>query len=259
MKLEDFNEQLSREAVYCPARDVCPLAFMCAARQDDGRLLLPTFTDAGREDLVWTDLGPRLRVYAVRDGVFLTKAYANDDREFPYGLIGRGFTAGLTELYTDMTASSFYYFQGLVPGRLCSFEGADVRSAVEKLSSRDVRGLMTTTLLNSSTANYSQALTLTHNSTRGRVISVLIRVSKTLGVEGGFAEELPLTHADVAFMASAERTTVSHELKVMDREGLIRLGYRLIALTPAFIESFDDLAEARLSFFPWQPMDLPGF
>lgn len=255
MWVEDYIDRLSLEARYCPARAVCPLAFMCASRRPDGKLLLPAFEDLGRENLVWTDLTTRPRVYAVRDGVFVSKVYVNAGAEQPYGLAGRGFLAGLPELYSTMKGSSFYFFKCLVPGRLCRFEATDVKECFAALSVDDVQGITITSSLNWTTGGYSHLLTLAHKSMRERVASVLARISLATGVWESFALDLPITHADVAFMAAAERATVSRELKAMADEGLVELGYRLIRLTPRFLDRYGTSIEACLPFYTFQPKD----
>lgn len=255
MKLDDYIDHQSLEARYCPSRAVCPLAFMCASRQSNGKLLLPVFEDVGRENLVWTDLATRPRAYVVRDGLFVSKVHTNSDAEYPYGLVGRGFLSGLPELYSAMQGFTFYFLKCLVPGRLCRFEASDVKECVAALSGEDAQRFTIMVLLNQSTANYSQMLTLAHRSMRERVASVLSRVSLALGTQDGPELDLPITHADVALLAAAERATVSRELKAMADEDLVQLGYRLIRLMPSFLERYCSSIEAHLPFYPFEPRD----
>ena len=200
----------------------------CGAPLAAGRALLPAIDEFDREDLVWTDLSTRPRVHVVRSGLLLSKVYTSDDQEFPYALFSEGFVSGLTELYTPFVASSFYYLQGIIPGQICRFDSDDVREIVDGLPASQSLALANITLMNSSTANYGQILTLAHGTARDKVASVLVRIVNQLSAHGEPPTDLPLTHSDVALIAHLERATASRELKGLAKAGAVELGYRLI-------------------------------
>ena len=228
MRPDEHLHRLASETKWCPKRGTCPLAFLCGAPLADGRALLPAIDEFDREDLVWTDLSTRPRVHVVRSGLLLSKVYTSDDQEFPYALFSEGFVSGLTELYTPFVASSFYYLQGIIPGQICRFDSDDVREIVDGLPASQSLALANITLMNSSTANYGQILTLAHGTARDKVASVLVRIVNQLSAHGEPPTDLPLTHSDVALIAHLERATASRELKGLAKAGAVELGYRLI-------------------------------
>ena len=228
MRPDEHLHRLASETKWCPKRGTCPLAFLCGAPLADGRALLPAIDEFDREDLIWTDLSTRPRVHVVRSGLLLSKVYTSDDQEFPYALFSEGFVSGLTELYTPFVASSFYYLQGIIPGQICRFDSDDVREIVDGLPASQSLALANITLMNSSTANYVQILTLAHGTARDKVASVLVRIVNQLSAHGEPPTDLPLTHSDVALIAHLDLATASRELKGLAKAGAVELGYRLI-------------------------------
>lgn len=247
--MADYAERLRCEVQCCPERLRCPLAFLCASRAKGNKYMLPTFIDVGYDEIVWTDLTLRSRVVVVRSGLLFSKVYANEGAEIPYGIYGKGFLAGLTEIYGPFTASNFYFLSGILPSRLCSFDSDFVKERVDALSGEVGQKLAHRALLNQSTANYGQMLTLAHSRARDRVASVLVRLDTLLKREESYEGTLLATHGDIALMASLERSTVSHELKALADEGAVRLGYRSIELLPGLRKKYGTLIEANLPFY----------
>ena len=233
MRPDEHLHRLASETKWCPKRGTCPLAFLCGAPLADGRALLPAIDEFDREDLVWTDLSTRPRVHVVRSGLLLSKVYTSDDQEFPYALFSEGFVSGLTELYTPFVASSFYYLQGIIPGQICRFDSDDVRGIVDGLPASQSLALANITLMNSSTANYGQILTLAHGTARDKVASVLVRIVNQLS----------------ALIAHLERATASRELKGLAKAGAVELGYRLIRCREPLFSTYRHLPEGRLPHY----------
>lgn len=251
MRIDEYVNHLSNRAKHCPLRARCPLAFLCASRES-GRWTLPSIEAVERDDMMWTDLSSRPKVYVVRSGLLLSTVYANDNSEIPYGLFGPGFLTGIMEPYSPLIASNFYYFRSIVPGEVCSFDSAEVTRWLNPRSVVEVESLTTAIMLNQTTANYGQMLTLAHRSAHEKVASVLVRVANRLSQDPSFDGSVPVSHADIALIASVERATASRELKKLSEEGLIELGYRLIVLKPALFEKYGSLIEAKLPFYDFR-------
>ena len=75
MKMNEYAERLRREALSCPVRPECPLAFLCASCVGTDRYALPTFIDFDYGHMAWTDLTLRPCVFVVRSGLLIAKAY----------------------------------------------------------------------------------------------------------------------------------------------------------------------------------------
>ena len=99
MKMNEYAERLRREALSCPVRPECPLAFLCASCVGTDRYALPTFIDFDYGHMAWTDLTLRPCVFVVRSGLLIAKAYGNDGVETPYHVSGRGSVSGIAEIY----------------------------------------------------------------------------------------------------------------------------------------------------------------
>lgn len=250
MRVSDYAEYLRWEAQSCPRRRDCPLAFLCASLDGGGRPVLPAIAEVGYEEMSWTDLMPRARVFVVRDGLFSLKVYGNDGTEIPYSIYGSGFLVGLTEIYGPYTASNFFFLSGLVPGTLCGFDADIVEERVSALPGDVGQGLTARALLNQTTSNYGQLLTLAHAKARDRVASVLLRLDTMLSREPGYDGAVPVGHGDIAFIASLKRTTVSRELKALADDGAVRLGYRSVRILPSLRGKYGSLIEANLPFYP---------
>ena len=67
MKGDSYTSKLRLEALHCPVREFCPLAFLCAKPFDGDRLLLPNIVTVGYREMFWTDLSAR-RQACVFDG-----------------------------------------------------------------------------------------------------------------------------------------------------------------------------------------------
>lgn len=253
MRMNDYADRLRWEARSCPERKQCPLGFLCASRLCDDRYLLPSFIDAGYGEMIWTDLAPRQRVFVIRSGLFVSTAYANEGKEIPFGVFGKGFMTGTVEIFGPYTASNFNYLSGLVPGRLCSFDSDFVEEGIGALPVRRGQELTARVLLDQTTSTYGQLLTLSHTRARDRVASVLLRLDTMLEREGGYVHILPLAHDDIALLASLKRATVSRELKALADAGAVRLGYRSIELLDALRREYGSLIEASLPFYGAAP------
>lgn len=247
--MNDYAERLRHEALSCPARSECPLAFLCATCADGGRYALPSYIDFGYGQMAWTDLSLRSCVFVVRSGLLIAKAYGNDGVEIPYHMSGKGSVSGIPEAYDLYSASGFNYLSGLVPGRLCSFDSGYVRERLDSLPACEGNGLTARMFLNHTTSTYGQLLMLSHAKARDRVASVLVRLDAMLKREEGYGRILPIAHEDIALISSLRRTTVSNELKNLADEGLIGLGYRRIELFEGFFENYGSLTEANLPFY----------
>ncbi len=75
-------------------------------------------------------------------------------------------------------------------------------------------------------------------SLRARVYQALMRLAKYHGTASRQSEEtiLYFTQSELASNVNASRQKVHVELKRMEKEGMVKLGYRTITLTPAFFE-----------------------
>lgn len=248
MRIEEYTNNLRVEAEHCPVRRTCPLAFLCTS-EEQGRLVLPVIEPVRRDDMVWTDLSSRPKVYAIRKGLLLSTVYANHGREMPYGLFGTGFSTGLLEPYSPLIASNFYYFRNIVSGEICSFDSAEVARRLDRYSVREAESLTTAIMLNQTTANYGQMLTLAHRTSRNKIVSVLLRLNNQLSRNPEFDGDIPISHGDVALIAATERATASRQLKVLADEGLIDVGYRRLRLNPQITERFSDFIEATLPYY----------
>lgn len=249
MRLAAYAEHLRWEVLSCPARADCPLAFLCGSPTDVGHYALPSFIDVGYGEMTWTDLTLRRCVLVVQNGLFVSRAYANDGAEIPYSVFGRGFVAGITEIYGPYTASNFNFLSGLVPGRLCSFDSDFVEERYSSLEGREGQRLTARMLLDQTTSTYGQLLTLSHAKARDRVASVLLRLDTMLRREEDYRGVLPIAHDDIALIASLKRTTVSRELKALAACGALQLGYRHIELLDGLRDEYGSLIEANLPFY----------
>lgn len=250
MRPDEHLHRLASETKWCPKRGTCPLAFLCGAPLADGRALLPAIDEFDREDLVWTDLSTRPRVHVVRSGLLLSKVYTSDDQEFPYALFSEGFVSGLTELYTPFVASSFYYLQGIIPGQICRFDSDDVREIVDGLPASQSLALANITLMNSSTANYGQILTLAHGTARDKVASVLVRIVNQLSAHGEPPTDRPPPHPQRRGAHRAPRAGHGQPGAERARQGWCR-GARLPAhpLPETLFSTYRHLLEGRLPHY----------
>ncbi|MCR2035751.1 Crp/Fnr family transcriptional regulator [Adlercreutzia mucosicola] len=249
MKSSDMIDRTRYEALHCPVRQFCPLAFLCAKRLHDGRHLLPAIAEVGYHEMVWTDLTVRRRVYVVRRGLLVNKCFVNNGVEVPQALFAPGSVAGIPDIYVPYVASDFYFFVGLVPGQLCDFDGEVVRSQIDALGVPEAQMVLSRISLNCTTSMYGQSLTFAHPRAREKVVSVLLRLESAFARCADFTGEVPIAHDDVAFLAGLERATASRELKALAKEGLIGLGYRRIDVLPGLRAAYGGLIEASLPFY----------
>lgn len=249
MRISDYTSRARLEALHCPLREVCPLAFLCGTQIENGKHLLPTFSEFSAGEMIWTDLGSRRQVYVVRRGLLLSKVYANDAGEVPQGIFGPGMAGGIPDIWLPYVASDFYFFSGLVPGQLCTFDGEFVRDCINALEASESHLVAARVIMNITTDIYGQTLTRSHRRARERVVSVLLRMGKALSRQPDFDGAIAVTHDDVAFLAGTERATTSKELKELSREGCIELGYRQIRLLPPLWDAYGSLIEAALPFY----------
>lgn len=252
MRISDYTNRARLEALHCPLRELCPFAFLCGTQADNGKYVLPSFSSFSAGDMIWTDLGSRRQVYVVRQGLLLNKVYANDAGEVPQAIFGPGMVAGLPELWLPYVASDFYFFSVLVPGQLCTFDGEYVRSCIDGLEVSEAQRVSMRVMTSITTDIYGQILTRSHRRVREKVVSALLRMAGPLSRQPDFDGGIAVTHDDVAFLAGAERATVSKELKGLAREGFIELGYRQIRVLPALRETYGTLIEAQLPFYDSQ-------
>lgn len=256
MKVCTQVERQRSEALACPNRGRCPLTFLCGARLDGDKYLLPSFTEVEVGEMVWTDLAARPRVLVVRSGLFVSKAYGNDDVMIPMSLYGQGVVIGIPDVYVPYGASDFYFLTALVPTRLCALDAGFVKDLMARLTIDEAQQLNGCLTLNCNTGMYGQALTLAHRRAREKVVSVLLRLSNQLSRQIGFEGVLPVAQEDIAFLAGVERPTVSRELKKLVREGLIDLGYRHVRLLPPLHEAYGHLIETRLRLYDLRDSDV---
>lgn len=249
MRGSGYTDKLRLEALHCPIRAFCPLAFMCAKPFDGERLLLPNIVQVGYREMLWTDLSARSQACVVRSGLLVSKSFSNDGSEMPDGLFSVGFVGGVPDNYVPYVASDFYFFMGMVPSQVCVFDGDMVKSQINKLGIPAVPMLLARLSINQATAAYGQKLTLAHQRARDKVASVLLRLEAALSRDPAFDGTLPLAHDDIAFLAGTERATTSRELKMFAHEGLIDLSYRCICVKPALHERYGHFIEANLPFY----------
>ena len=249
MKANDVVDRARLEALHCPMRRFCPLAFFCAKQLDDGRYLLPTITEVDYHEMVWTDLAARRRVYAIRRGLLVNKGFVNNGIEAPQALFAPGSVAGIPDIYVPYVASDFYFFVGLVPGQVCDFDGEVVKDQIDALGVPEAQMVLSRISLNCTTSMYGQSLTFAHPRARGKVVSVMLRLDNAFARCADFTGEVPIAHDDVAFLAGLERATASRELKALAKEGLIGLGYRRIDVLPGLRAAYGSLIEASLPFY----------
>lgn len=249
MKASEYTNRLRNGVALCPVRNICPLAFMCGMQLDGDRYALPSISNVGYHEMLWTDLDGRRRVYAIRTGLFLIKGFANNGSEIPLSLSPAGMTGGIPDMYTSYVASSFYFFSALIPAEVCIFDGELVKEQINALGASKALDKLSLLALNQNTATYSQTLTLQHQRARERVVSVLLRLENVLMRQGDFDGTLPLSHDDIAFIAGIERATTSKELKDLANQNLITLKYRRIQLLPALRQSYGYMIEATLPFY----------
>lgn len=250
MRYEQAIKRLQHEVQCCPSRAHCPLAFVCGSTSRDGKIVLPTVQEANFDELIWADLSAHSRIMVIRSGVFLNKVYGNHDKELPNSLYGMGFLLGLTELFSSYVASEFFYLQTLVPGSICAFDVEFVSDKLGSMPMASSQAFAAQALLNQTTGMYGQMLTVAHRSAYDRTASVLARLNAVMARETGVRENvLPVSHADVAFIASIERTTASRELKRLAAEGFIGLGYRSIEVKSGLLDLCESFIEAGLPFY----------
>jgi hypothetical protein len=65
-----------------------------------------------------------------------------------------------------------------------------------------------------------------------RVLRAIVILAQLLGRDGDKGP-LTVTHEDIASIVDADRASVSASLKILEREGLVKLGYRKIWLSDA--------------------------
>ena len=107
----------------------------------------PPSSMLGMVSLILDHLAPRQRVFVIRSGLFVSTAYANEGKEIPFGVFGKGFMTGTVEIFGPDTASNFNYLSGLVPGRLCSFDSDFVEEGIGALPVRRGQELTARVLL----------------------------------------------------------------------------------------------------------------
>ena len=249
MKAADLTSRMLLEAQHCPMRQMCPLAFLCASRLDENKYLLPGISDVGAGEMIWTDLGARRRMFVVLSGMLCNKVYGNKETEIPQAIFGPGSVAGVPDVFVPYVASDFYYFVGLMPSQLCSFDGDFFKERLADVGLEEAQQITSRISLNQTTSIYGQTLTLTHRRAEEKVASVLLRLDLTLSRQPGYEGELPITHDDIAFIACVERATASRELKRLAHDKLIDIGYRRITVLPALRERYGTMIEANLPFY----------
>ena len=249
MKAAELTSRLLLEAQHCPMRQMCPLAFLCASQQGEHKYILPNISNVNVGEMVWTDLSARRRMFVVRSGVLLNKVYGNNETEIPQTIFGPGSVAGVPDVFVSYIASDFYYFVGLTPSQLCSFDGDFFKERLADAGPEIAQQITARIALNQTTSIYGQTLTLAHRRVREKVVSVLMRLDLALSRQPGYEGELPITHDDIAFIACTERATASRELKKLARDKLIDIEYRRVTVLPALRERYGTMIEANLPFY----------
>ena len=174
MKAAELTSRLLLEAQHCPMRQRCPLAFLCASQQGEHKYILPSISDVNVGEMVWTDLSARRRMFVVRNGVLLNKVYGNNETEIPQAIFGPGSVAGVPDVFVSYIASDFYYFVGLMPSQLCSFDGDFFKERLADAGPEKAQQITARIALNQTTSIYGQTLTLAHRRVREKVASVLM-------------------------------------------------------------------------------------
>lgn len=152
-------------------------------------------------------------------------------------------------MFVSYIASDFYYFVGLMPSQLCSFDGDFFKERLADAGPEKAQQITARIALNQTTSIYGQTLTLAHRRVREKVASVLMRLDLALSHQPGYEGELPITHDDIAFIACVERATASRELKKLAHDKLIDIGYRRVTVLPALRARYGTMIEASLPFY----------
>lgn len=246
MRIEDSRKGLETAIVHCPARDLCPMKSLCGVTSSsDHPTLFPTLMDVEQSNLLWVDLRLEQRVFVIRSGIYSCVSNLETSREIPISLLGRGYVIGLSELYIPREIASSYYLRALTPGTVCSFSAKAVRRRLEELPPTLSNSIISCSLINLTSAAYTQVKTLSRSLAGDRIAMLLLRLRELAARENRTLETIDITHGNIASLVSSDRVSITRALHKMEEAGFVELGYRSVKLTDAIGDLDEFVADAQ--------------
>lgn len=230
MKLADELKGRDSAIAHCPARTTCPLSAVCGVETREGQpALFPTVSEVEQGQLVWTDVRHEQRALIIRSGVFSCLSNPDQREELPFSLFSRGDSFGFAELYLPNRMADMYYARALTAGQVCSFASKPLRRHLEDLPTPQREKILSCLLVNTTSAMFAQVEMLSKTRIADRIAILLARLDRLVERGGCSADELRLTHADIAKLIAADRVSVTRALRKMEQDDQVLLGYRSIA------------------------------
>ncbi len=231
MRMREYLKGEAVAAENCAMRELCPIGSLCMMEDEAGcSHLFPTAIVIGQGDMLWTDLRTEQRVFIVKTGVLSLMAHVSEDWETPFALYGSGAAIGLAELYVPRTTADTYHLKALVPGTACSFLAKPLRRHLEELPKSVPEKILSKAFVNMSAAALNQCAIISKPLLRDR-IALLLAVLQNLAARGGvYSDTLRITHSEIAQHVMSDRGSVTRQLKKMELDGAVELGYRSIRI-----------------------------
>jgi CRP/FNR family transcriptional regulator, cyclic AMP receptor protein len=197
-----------------PAKDLDRIASLGRRVQlDDGRLLHQA---GARPDTFWIVLSGALRI----------ASSGEDGDEFVYAVLGEGSFFGLGYVLVDAPLGVSARAYGAT--EVAAMDATRFTALLDQTPGlwRHVARLMTLRL---SVAMFA-IRDISHAPLAQRIVRRLVGQALGRTTDAGAPVEVRVTQSDLAVMLGASRSKVNSELRSLQRDGLIKLGYRAVVL-----------------------------
>lgn len=247
MRQEDFLKNEAIAIQHCAARALCPFGGMCGAEPGDDARVVPALAEIPKGGLIWVNLRNEHRVVAIKEGLFVTVTVDGDEEEV-FSIYGPGYCSGLAELYIDNDVCATYYLKALTDCTVCSFPAEAVRRRLESLTTAESNRIISCSLTNWAAASFELLKLYSHGRKDERVAMLLKFLREQSGRAGEPLSVIRLSHDELAFLLRSDRAAVTRALHGLEADGLVRLGYKTIALCDDFDQRMRAYADFGLSY-----------
>lgn len=222
----------------CELRAQCALSFCCDSAPERG---FPTQT-MRRGDVRFFSKDKRPSVYVVKSGLCAAMNFEESGAPLVFGVIGRLHTVGESEALFDRRPE--HVLMALDDTELCTISTGLVARCVDEDPGK-TREIMRATESNEQA--FGRHLWVMNARTVYQRIRRLLYVLSIANGGPGNGGSVPVSHESVALMLNVNRPAVSRDLKRLEREGLVSLGYGSIEITGELVA---ESVPASISFKP---------
>ncbi|WP_172135081.1 Crp/Fnr family transcriptional regulator [Adlercreutzia sp. ZJ473] len=239
--MEDHNGS------FCPILFKCHLADLCLSDQK-ANTSCSKIIHVKRGDFLYRDSSDRKNTYVILSGLLAMSTIEKDGKNVTMGIFGRGCALGETEPFAQNHHAE-YLLTAYTPCDICKIPAARILKAAQE------NPQFTISLINSTNFNYNvmnrQIWMLSTTSLKERIHRLFLNIAWLCPqTDEGFLVEL--THNDIAQLINSERTSVTHALKKLEKDGRIKLRYRAVVLSPDYHDAkrHNDLVPYPTWLFP---------